>query len=528
MEEEDIQLRAQLQFEIDMAAADKATGYVRQVKKEMDDTAAAIDEQSDASKKNSDENKKSAGEMGKLGQSAGKAAELTGALSGAMAQGGPAAQQLGSGLRVVGAVVQGVQGGVMGLATVLLGIGISAIVAWRNKVAEAEKKIEDFNKKAAETGRAVEAARVDKLADQYDVLRRNIDEASSAQDRLNAARDFATNADKAVAMMDISLREKQALAALKPGDEVGSARVGAQFARERRDTESKYTVESAYNDAEARARALEDSERKLSTFTADIAALTDNMTDAEKKVREINEALADLYGKGAPTKQKVDPVSAGGFGGYLKYNTVVDDEEQAKQAAALRARLTGDDKTPGAEGNYMKIAEALAKAMDAQAKQAVEAAARKTEAEAAVRSYDAASKYVPAINAEDTSAEDRNVGNMQAAANADRFGGRLASVRERARIAALAAEAEAATFSAQDYRGTKDYRKMQGVDRDKDKEAGKFAQAEAAAKALEEKVKKMDPEALGRSLTSLTQQLDRIDKLVKDFEQRTKRAGSGG
>lgn len=487
--------------------------------KALDDASKKLDTLGKAADDTGKKNKGAADNTQKMGQAAGRAAELTGSLSGAMAQGGPAAQQMGAGLRVLNAVIQGSTGGLMGMATLIIGAGVSAWVAYHNKVEAAKKKLEDFAAQIEKNKAAADTAGVDRLAGQYDVLRNSIDEASAASERLSIAQASADNAEKAARMADITLREKQARNGLKTGDEVGAAKIAAQFSGERRDLESEYGVRGAEREAASKARALSDSESKSRIAAADVQSTQQALGEMAGRIRAVNEQLADLYGAGAPTKQVIDPMSAGGFGGAVKYNTVVNEAEQAKQAAALRGQASGLD------ANYQKIAEAIAAALERQAKEAVEVQARRIEAEAAVNAYDTVRDMNPRINAADAAADARNVRDVTASANSALFRGRLDKTVDAARNNYDVRQREASMIDPSDFKrvGGRAYQEATRIDKDRDKQAAEAKRLLEAAEAAKKQIEAMDPAALTKVFTSLTRQFDRMDKAIKDMDERAKR-----
>jgi hypothetical protein len=491
---------------------------------------AALTAEAEKSKK---ANEGASGSSDKLGQSVGKSAELVGSLTSAMAAGGPEAQQMGAGLRVLKAIVEGSSAGIMGLATVLVGAGVSAYVSYRGKVEEAKKKLEEFYAQIETNKRAQDAAGVDRMAGQYDALRKSVDEVTSAQDRLNQAQASADNAEKAARMADITLREKQAQNALKKDDTVGSAKVSAKFAGERRDLETEYAVRDAERSAAAKASALSDSEAKLRISGADVESNKQALAEFEARIRKVNEALYDLYGSGAPTKKQARYESVPGSPGVLRvsgYDTVVDKDEQSKRATRLQTQLKGTDKEPGLEANYNKVAVLIAAALERQAKEAVEVQARRIEAEAAVKVFDTTRQMTPRINAEETTAEGRKVREVTADRNQQLFRGRLEQTRRSSEQNYQSRSRDAAMIDASDFRrvGGRTYQEAKGIDKERDKQAAEAKRLMEAAKALEEQIKAMDPAALTRTFTSVSRKLDQLDKAIKDMDARAKRPGSGG
>jgi len=358
-----------------------------------------------------------AGSSDKLGQSVGKAAELTGSLTAAMAAGGPEAQQLGAGLRVLKSIVEGSSAGLMGLATVLAGVVVSAYAAYTQKVADSKKKLAEFIEKVEDGKRAADSASVDRLAGQYDVLRRSLDDATAAQDRLNQAQAAADNAERAARMADITLREKQAQNGLAAGDQLGAARVAAQAAAERRDLEAEYALREAQRAAEAKARAVEDAARKADiTEKGDIPAAKAELEKFADLIRRANEDLALIYGSGSPKKTVPDPnyygYQAGPSGPKIQ---VVDEEVQSKLAESILKRLgsakweSGKLVGEGFELNYLKAAEKLTAAIDRLDKERAELEARRIEASAAERAFGTARKYTPQINAAESTAAERGL-----------------------------------------------------------------------------------------------------------------------
>jgi hypothetical protein len=492
------------------------------------DELAALTAETEKAKKSTDDAGKSSANMG---QSVGKAAELTGSLTAAMAAGGPEAQQLGAGLRVLKAIVEGSSAGLMGLATVLVGAGVSAYVAYRNGVEESKKKLAEFLAQIEANKRAQDAAGVDRMAGQYDVLRKSVDEATAATDRLNQAQAAADSAEKAARMADITLREKQAQNALKKDDTIGSAKVSAQFAGERRNLETEYAIRDAERNAKAKASAQSDAEYKLSiTENRDIPIAKGKLADFEARIREVNEALYDLYGAGAPKKEVVDKISGTGIATTVTWKTVVDKEKQDKQAALLQEKLKGTDKEPGLEANYSETAAVLASAFERQKKEAIEVQARRIESQAANKQFDTTRGMTPRINAEESAAEARNVREVTADRNQALFRGRLEQTRRSAEQNYEGRTRDAVMIDAGDFKrvGGQSYQDAKSLDKERDRQAAEAKRLMDTAKALEEQIKNMDPAALTRTFTAVSRKLDQLDKAIKDMDARAKRPGSGG
>jgi len=500
--------------------------------KGADAAAKDIEKIGKASKKAGEEQDKAGKHAQQFGQSTGRAAEMVGSLTGAMGQSGPAAARMGAGLRVIKALAEGSAGGLAGLATVLVGMGVSAWVTYQRKVEEGRKKLAEFAAQIEANKRAQDAAGVEKLAGQYDVLRAAIDDSTAAQNRLNQAQAAADNAEKAARMADITLREKQAMSGIKEGDTVGAARVSAQFASERRDLEAEYALRDAERTAHAKAQALSDAEAKLRiTEQMDVLRAKEEKQKFEDQMRRVNEDLADLYGPGAPMKTLMMPLSAVNLGAKAPEPIkVVDKEEQEKRAAALRNQLVEVDKDGkptgrGLEPAYRAAAEALAAAIDRMAKEKVEVQARRIEAEAAVQVYDTTRDMTPRINAADAALEQRDILKQQ-------WGQRLVDLRRRAssassslsaRSASLSAAAEAFDPQRADYPHQGAWNQAKIRDRRMDDQAERAARLSASAAKLDDQLSKMKPEQLAGVFDSITAQLARLETAVKNAEQRSKR-----
>lgn len=511
--------------------------------KGLEDTTAAVKnlaaeekKSGEASKESGDKKKKSGEDTQKLGQAAGRAAELVGSLSGAAGQNGPAVAQMGAGLRVLKSAIEGTTGP-MGLLTVAIGAGLSIYTAYHNKVEDTKKKLAEFVAQIEANKRAQESAGVDLLAGQYNVLRTAIDEASAAQDRLNQAQASADNADKAADLAELSLREKEAMAnsdadpALKrknpeaaaKQEDLNKARITNQFAQERRSIEEKYAIAAAEREAQSKASALADAERKQSiTENMDIPRAKEEMQKFEDQLRKVNEALADAYGAGAPKKYGVEMGSDGEEIGAW----IVDKEAQAKLVAALRNQKVETDKDgkptgKGLDRDYQKSAEALSLAIDRLAREKIETQARRIEAEAAVKQYDTTRLINPEINAAEGALEQKSFRAQQMQANRELLRGRLDEARGLGSMVAMSRQINANQFDASTYNGQNPNTRSDAkkIDRELDKKASAAKSAKDEFEAYAAKIEEMPIEELARAISQVNRNIDqRMQSLKREVE----------
>ena len=219
-------------------------------------------------------------DVNRMGSSFKGAAGLAGQMNAALAQGGPEAQKLAGGMRLLGGVINGLQGGIMGILTVVAGLAVSAFMKWRNSVAEAEKKLEEFRKKNLEAEAELRRVNFDKSIEEHGKLRAAIDAVVSAYSRQFSAQAALDNAEKGWRMAELTMLEKEAVNALDPDDDLGRAKVTADFAERRRNIDYEYQ--------------RKDAERKLeeSIVTSDAAAKRAAVTFSElgEIERQIKEA----------------------------------------------------------------------------------------------------------------------------------------------------------------------------------------------------------------------------------------------
>jgi len=122
----------------------------------------------------------------------------------------------------------------MGIATVMAGLAVSAFMKWRNAVAEAERKLEEFRKKNIENEAAMRNANFGKSIEEHGKLRAVIDAAVNAYSRQFSAQAALDNAEKGWRMAEFTLQEKEAMNALDPDGELGRSKVTVAFAEKRR------------------------------------------------------------------------------------------------------------------------------------------------------------------------------------------------------------------------------------------------------------------------------------------------------
>ncbi len=318
----------------------------------------------------------------------------------------PSTKSLGTALKGLGSSLVNVLGGVVGVSTLLVGAGAAAYLWYHDRVEAARKKIIEFNEAMAENKRAAEESRIEALAGQYDILRKNIGEASDEQERINAARAVAAAADKAVRLAEIDMAEKEALAGMPAGDKIGRDKVKAGFAEQRRALETQTGIASAEADAADRRRKLDESRQREETYAKDIAAQTDELTALEQRRREIEERIADVSGTGAPMRQEdISVMGPGGVPIKTGSRSVVDKVEQERVIAALRLDLTGTKDKPGIDANYKKVAASLAEARASAAKQETETRALTIEADAYDKRLLGIRRTAPRIDAAEAAIE---------------------------------------------------------------------------------------------------------------------------
>jgi len=507
--------------------------------KGIDDTTAAVKnlaaeekKSGEASKESGDKKKKSGEDTQKLGQAAGRAAELTASLTGAMGQGSPAAAQMGAGLRVLKGIVEGSSAGLTGLATILIGAGVSAFISYNNKVEESKKKIQEFKLQLQDNAREIQMSHMSDLAQQHDKLRAAIDSEADAYNRLSAARAAVDNAEKGSRLADITLKEKQAQLALKPGDEIGAAKVSAQFSGQRRDLDTEYLIKDATRTAEQKNHELAATQERLATTQKQEAELAKQLETAKAQVLDLGQNKVDLFGKDAPMKD--DWRDAGAFsskGGNFgdKQRQILDEKEQKRRADLIDNQLYGskDGKVAGLMDNVGKIADDLAALAIQKTKEKIEAEARQLEADAANKNLSTVNTMNPRIDAADTALEGKSLSQVTAQANLAKFRGGIESARRSAENVLDAKQSVADSIDASGFKkfglNSPTYRDAQKVDKEADKQAAKAKQLADATKALEEQVKAMDPEVLTKSLVILTAKLANLNKAVEDLKKQQAR-----
>jgi len=493
----------------------------------LNELAAQEKKSGDVSKDSGDKKKKAGEETRQYGQAAGRAAELTASLSGAMGQGGPAAAQMGAGLRVLKALVEGSSAGLTGMATILVGMGVSAWVSYNNKVEESKKKIAEFKLQLQDNAREIQMSHMSELAQQHDKLRSAIDSEADAYNRLSSARASVDNAEKGSRLADITLKEKQAQFALKPGDEVGAAKVSAEFSKQRRDLDTEYQIKDARRSAEQKDHELAAAQERLEVTQKQEAELAKQLEQTKAQVLALSQEKVDLFGSKAPTKQVIDPMSAGGYGGAVQYKTVIDEEKRKRRIAEIDNQLQGSKDTPGLTENFGKLSDALAAIVVQKAKEKIEAEARQLEADAALKTLSTVNTMNPRIDAADTALEGKNLDQVKAQANLAKFHGGIEAARRSAENVLEAKMSVADSIDASGFKkfglNSPTYRDAQKVDKEADKQAAKAKQLADATKALEEQVKAMDPEVLTKSLVSLTAKLANLNKAVEDLKKQQAR-----
>lgn len=482
----------------------------------------------DKTKDAGDKKKKAGEETQKYGQAAGRAAELTASLSGAMGQGGPASAQMGAGLRVLKALMEGTSAGLTGMATILLGAGVSAWVSYNNKVEESKKKIAEFKLQMQDNAREIQMSRMSDLADQHDKLRAAIDSEADAYNRLSSARAAVDNAEKGSRLADITLKEKQARFALKPGDEVGAARVSAEFAGQRRDLETEYAIKEARRTAEQKNHELAAAQEKLATSQKQEAELAKQLEATKAQVLALSQEKVDLFGAKAPMREQVETrMGPGGIPITTSRQMVVDEEARKRRAAQIDNQLQGSKDTPGLTEDFGKLSDALAAIVVQKAKEKIEAEARQLEADAANKNLSTVNTMNPRIDAADSALEGKSLAQVTAQANLAKFGGDIESARRSAENVLDAKQSVADSIDASGFKkfglNSPTYRDALKVDKEADKQAAKAKQLADATKALEEQVKAMDPEVLTKSLVSLTAKLANLNKAVEDLKKQQAR-----
>ena len=356
-------------------------------------------------------------DVNRMGSSFKGAAGLAGQMNAVLAQGGPEAQKLAGGMRLLGGVINGLQGGIMGIATVLVGVGVSAFMKWRNAVAEAEKKIEEFRKQYLENEAAMRNTNFDKSIEEHGKLRAAVDAEADAYSRLSSARAAVDNAEKAARMAELSLLEKEAMGRLGIDDEMGRAKVTADFAERRRDLDYEYQRRSAEREADVRGKAYERAAELEAVTRREQEENARQLDAAERKKRQLVQQYTDLYGEGTA------PMKTGG-GGRVTVGTttvttptfqVVDRERQEKEAAAIREQLKPLNDT------IRKLADAAEKLGERNKRESTELEVRSMELDAASRSLDTVSRVQPRINAADTAAARRDIAHREDRAADDRI-----------------------------------------------------------------------------------------------------------
>lgn len=489
--------------------------------------AAAATE--DLAKKANDAGKSAKGlsdNTSKMGQSVGKAAELTGNLSNALGHGGKEAQQMGAAMRVLNAVLQGSSGGLMGLATLAIGAGVAAWVSYQNKVAEAKKKLEDFRNQMVQNKMAQDRLDIEKMAGQYDVLRKAIDDASDAQSRLNTAQAAADNADKAARLAEADLREKEETNKLKPGDDLGRAKITAKYSAERRRIETEYAIKNAEREAFASAQKYEDSQRKKTLTDADVKNARDKMDQIKKEIRTINEQIGALYGASAPMREEVTTMAGPqGIPVVTSRKTVVDTEKQAKQVAELQKLLVAErDKetrlpTKGKEADYMEAAKIMAAAIDRAAKEQVEVEVSKINAQTAVKKYDTANQYMPALNAADAATDKKSIDALNTQKNLELLNGRMDRVLQMAQNNAAVKQQAAAEIDAAPFKrfGGQTYHDAKNLDQKRDREAAEAKQLLASLTAMKAGIEKLPFDQMTRVVNQINSRLERFESALNNM-----------
>lgn len=458
----------------------------------------------------------------KMGQAVGKAAELTGNLSNALGHGGKEAQQMGAAMRVLNALIQGSAGGLMGLATLIIGAGVAAWVAYQNKVAEAKQKLVAFRDQIDSNKRSIENSAVERMAGQYDVLRKAIDDATDAQSRLNTARAAADNAEKAARLADVDLREKEDSLKLKPGDDLGRAKITAKYSGERRGIETEYAVKDAEREAFAAAQVYEDAQRKKSISDADVKNARDKLDQLEAEIRSVNEQIADLTGNGAPMKEMpiygpTDMMS--GVPTIAGYKKVVDTEEQTKQIEQKRKQLNGDDKTPGLDAIYMKAAETMSAAIERAAKEQVGVEVSKINAQTAVKKYDTANQFLPKLNAADAATDKKSIDALNAQKNLELLNGRMDRVLQMAQNNAAVKQQAAAEIDAAPFKrfGGQTYHDAKNLDQKRDREAAEAKKLLASLNAMKAGIEKLPFDQMTRVVNQINSRLEKFESALNNM-----------
>ncbi len=480
-------------------------------------------------KKASEANKQTSGSADKLGQSVSRAAELTGNLSASLAQGGPAAQQMSAGLRSLGSVATAIQGGVVGIATVALAAVVNGFVAWDKKVKASEETVKKWRENLHENFRKANEERLDQLGSKYDDLKKSIDATAEAYNRLSAAQAAADSAEKAARLADINLREKQAHAGLKEGDQVSAAKVTSQFAQERRDVEAEYSIADAQRELAAKDRAIQALDARATVTEREIVDLKAEMEKQRTNIEGIGNARKSL--ESAPPILKSVVTSPGAnYGGQPIYSMLPNTAAEKVRSERI-AEYRNDEKA--IITSYEKAGASLIKLIDAKTAQQVEAKALQIERSASDKKLSTAVDVMPKINAEDTSAEAREIRKQQEQANMGLFRGRFDSLRRDSQSAAVGLRAYANQVDPERIgrefgRDSASYRDAKRIDEVAERKAKQAEALPGTISALEERVKKLPMEEASRSVKNISALLDRHERELNNLKSILARPGSGG
>ena len=134
----------------------------------------------------------------------------------------------------------------------------------------------------------------------------------------------------------------------------------------------------------------------------------------------------------------------------------------------------------------------------------------------------------PRIDAADTALEGKSLAETTAKANLAKFHGGIEATRRSAESLAVDTRDYADRVDAEPFRkkygaNSPSYRDAKRFDQQLEDKAKKAADLAAASKAFEEQVKAMDPEAVTKSIVSMTAKLKRMNDSVEDLKKQVAR-----